>query len=437
MSDDLNLPKGWRCARLDELADTSSGGTPKSGTPAFYGGAIPWVKIGDLTDGAVEHTEQTITDEGIEASSAKMLPAGTLLVAMYGSIGKLGVLSVSAATNQAICAVQPHSELNPRYLFWYLRYQREALFAMGRGGTQRNIRQADVRALQVPVPPLAEQDRIVRRVEALLTEVGNGLEDLQRALNGLSQYRAACLAAAFDGAVRPLHELAFVQSGIAKGRPHGDALMQMPYIRTANVQALHLDLDEIKALHVTPDQRDKHLLRKDDVLVLEGGDADKVGRGWIWSGEVEDCLHQNHVFAVRPNRGLLLPRFLAYYVNAPQARKYFLSVAKQTVNLASINKSNLMALPVPVPTLDEQQVRVAMLDAQLSSTAELESGLRRRMEEAAVLRRSLLRAAFEGQLVSRDERDRAVADTQQQSRPRSSAGVKPVRKKSRAVLVGE
>ena len=172
----------------------------------------------------------------------------------------------------------------------------------------------------------------------------------------------------------------------------------MPYIRTANVQALRLDLGEIKTLQVTPQQREKHTLQPDDVLVLEGGDADKVGRGWIWQGEVENCLHQNHVFAVRPDARLLVPRYLAYYVNAPQARAYFLSVAKQTTNLASINKSNLRNLPVPVPTLQEQRSQVAALDQQLSATADMEACLRAQLEDAGLLRRSVLRAGVDGQL---------------------------------------
>jgi type I restriction enzyme, S subunit len=211
----------------------------------------------------------------------------------------------------------------------------------------------------------------------------------------------------------------------------------MPYIRTANVQALRLDLEQVKTLQVTPEQRDKHRLQADDVLILEGGDADKVGRGWIWSGEVKACLHQNHVFAVRPDRRFLLPRFLAYYVNAPQARSYFLSVAKQTTNLASINKSNLKNLPVPVPTLEQQHHRVSKLDQQLSATARMEASLSARLGDAEILRRSILRAAFEGRLVSRDANVKPDGEIPQEAEKHAigrQAVISATRRNPRAVL---
>jgi type I restriction enzyme S subunit len=167
----------------------------------------------------------------------------------------------------------------------------------------------------------------------------------------------------------PLSEVASIQSGITKGRPRAEQTEELPYIRTANVQAMRLDLDEVKTIAATGPQAARHRLQPGDVLILEGGDADKVGRGWIWESQIEDCLHQNHVFAVRTDRSRLLSRLLAYFVNAPQARAYFLSCAKQTTNLASINKRNLSELAVPAPSLREQERIIAVLDRQMADVA--------------------------------------------------------------------
>jgi type I restriction enzyme, S subunit len=219
---------------------------------------------------------------------------------------------------------------------------------------------------------------------------------------------AACLAAAFDGAwssptsgglpIVPLDDLAFVQSGIAKGRPSDDATHELPYIRTANVQAGYLDLAVIKTLAVTWKQREKYRLQDEDVLVLEGGDADKVGRGWIWEGQLAECLHQNHVFAVRTGERLLA-KYLAHFLNAPQARAYFLGCAKQTTNLASINKRQLKALPVPVPEVVQQAALVAMLDRQLAAARKQEAALSAHIEDATRLDAALLNQALNGGLV--------------------------------------
>jgi type I restriction enzyme S subunit len=151
-------------------------------------------------------------------------------------------------------------------------------------------------------------------------------------------------------------------------------------------------------LPVTEAQRARHRLKHEDVLVLEGGDADKVGRGWLWESQLTECLHQNHVFAVRPDAARLLPRFLAHYINAPQARAYFLASAKQTTNLASINKRQLRELPVPLMSLAAQEALVELLDAQLSATDATTSSLATQARHADQLKAALLHQALTGGL---------------------------------------
>src|SRR5579862_4697884 len=128
------LPRGWAAARLDELGRWGSGGTPKRGVKEYFGGTIPWLKIGDLTDGLVGASEETITETALMHSSARLVPPGTLVVAMSGSIGKLGVTTTECATNQAIayCEVDDPVAVT-RYVFWLLRYLRPELMASGKG----------------------------------------------------------------------------------------------------------------------------------------------------------------------------------------------------------------------------------------------------------------------------------------------------------------
>ena len=121
--------------------------------------------------------------------------------------------------------------------------------------------------------------------------------------------------------------------------------IELPYLRVANVQDGHLDLSTIKTVRVRVDEVDTYLLRVGDVLMTEGGDIDKLGRGTIWEGQIPACLHQNHIFRIRPNRNLLDPAFYALVVESDSAKRYFNRVAKRTTNLASTNKTQVRAFP--------------------------------------------------------------------------------------------
>lgn len=152
--------------RIGDIAETSSGGTPQRGVKRFYGGDIPWVKSGELRDGFIWETEETITSEGLASSSAKIFPAGTLLVAMYGAtVGKLGVLQVPAATNQAVCAIKPSQAVDRDYLFYWLLKCRESLRKASFGGAQPNISQSAIQDLEVPLRPLEAQRCIAENLK--------------------------------------------------------------------------------------------------------------------------------------------------------------------------------------------------------------------------------------------------------------------------------
>lgn len=152
----------WPLKPLGEICSTTSGGTPSRSHPEYFGGNIPWIKSGDLTDGVVIGFDESITEEAIRSSSAKLFPKETILIAMYGAtVGKLGMLGIEAATNQAVCGITPSDELDRWFLFFFLLSQRQNLIGQSTGGAQPNISQKIVRELLVPVPPLSEQRRIV------------------------------------------------------------------------------------------------------------------------------------------------------------------------------------------------------------------------------------------------------------------------------------
>jgi type I restriction enzyme S subunit len=199
---------------------------------------------------------------------------------------------------------------------------------------------------------------------------------------------------------QPLGAICEIVSGITKdSKKQGDDYREVPYLRVANVQRLRLDLSEVKTIPAREIAIAGYRLEPGDILLNEGGDRDKLGRGWIWQGQISDCIHQNHVFRARIRDGQAIPKWIAYYANTDEARAYFLATGKQTTNLASISKKNLGALPVPLPPVDVQEEIVAEIDTQLSRIDETVSTLHAIQAKLKQARASILKAAVEGRLV--------------------------------------
>lgn len=173
---------------------------------------------------------------------------------------------------------------------------------------------------------------------------------------------------------QPLEQVAEVRSGVAKGKTGLKDPVCVPYLRVANVQDGHINLEEVKEIEIERDKLERFSLKKGDVLMNEGGDFDKLGRGDVWLGQIEPCLHQNHVFAVRPDQELMDSFYLAALAASNYGKTYFLSCAKRSTNLASINSSQIKEFPVLVPPLSEQKKIAKILstwDKAITTTEQL------------------------------------------------------------------
>jgi type I restriction enzyme, S subunit len=397
------LPEGWEWRTLADVASIQSGQAVPSSTYTDDESGLLFLQgnaeFGDLRPTPIKRTNapKVITDER------------SVLISVRAPVGATNLSPGRVGIGRGLAAITPGDALDQRFLLWALRNSRTVLQRQATGTTFPAITGKVLASHQLPLPPLKEQAEIVTRVEQVDERLNAGMRRLDEAHRQLRAFRAASHSSAFSGGSRVLarsgeerlDSVATIQSGIAKGRPGEGPLSEVPYLRTANVQAGFLDLNEVKLIAVTPPQRARHLLRDGDVLVLEGGDADKVGRGWLWEGQIAECLHQNHVFAVRPG-DRLRPRFLAHYINAPSARAYFLSVANQTTNLASINKRNLKGLPVPIFSLADQDLLVGELDRRLASADRMSGAIEAAKLGLADVRRSVLHQAFRGKLKGLD-----------------------------------
>ncbi len=163
----FEIPESWEWVRLGSIGDWGSGATPSRAVPEYYDGDIPWLKTGDLNDGYIKYIPESISKLALEKTSVRLNPTGSILIAMYGAtIGKVGILTFPATTNQACCACLPIEIFN-EYLFYFLMSQKVAFVKQGEGGAQPNISKEKIVATLMPLPPLAEQYRIVAKIKEL------------------------------------------------------------------------------------------------------------------------------------------------------------------------------------------------------------------------------------------------------------------------------
>lgn len=180
----FEIPASWKWVRLGEIGSWASGATPSRSNPDYYNGTIPWLKTGDLNDSYITDTSECITELALFKTSVRLNPIGSVLIAMYGAtIGKIGILKIDATTNQACCACIPLDGILNKYIFYFLLGYRQNFIKMGAGGAQPNISKEKIINTSFPLPPLAEQKRIVAKIEELLPYV----ERYEAAYNKLQQ----------------------------------------------------------------------------------------------------------------------------------------------------------------------------------------------------------------------------------------------------------
>jgi type I restriction enzyme S subunit len=208
-----------------------------------------------------------------------------------------------------------------------------------------------------------------------------------------------------------LDMLGEIASGVAKGSKRAPEVevREVSYLRVANVQRGYLDLSEVKTILATERDIADLTLQAGDILFNEGGDRDKLGRGWVWRDEVSSCIHQNHVFRMRPYLAEVLPELISHHGNT-FGKTWFQSAGKQTTNLASINMSMLRMFPVPLGPAAEQRVLLTQLELQIEQLNRQEQAVEIGLKQSTAQRQNILKSAFSGQLVPQDPSDEPASE---------------------------
>jgi len=250
--------------------------------------------------------------------------------------------------------LRPGPDVDARYLFhavWNNAFRKAAVSSFTGSAGQKRLPASFFDRYKVPLPPLVAQ----RRIAAMLDKADAVRRKRRESLRLLDEFLRSAFLEMFGDPVRNekgrevvrLEAIADIVSGVTKGRKLRNYPVQdVPYLRVANVQDGSLDLGEMKTIPVTRDEIAQYRLEAGDILLTEGGDPDKLGRGAIWRDEIRDCIHQNHVFRVRLRDAGILAEYVSALVGSAYGKRYFLKAAKQTTGIASINRTQLGSFPV-------------------------------------------------------------------------------------------
>ena len=404
----FEVPEGWKWQKLGDIGEWQSGATPSRINKDYYGGDIPWLKTGDLNDGYISEIPETITQKALEETSVKLNPAGSVLIAMYGAtIGKVGILTFPATTNQACCACVDYQGIEQKYLFYYLLSHKDDFIMLGGGGAQPNISKEKIVDSFIPIPPLHEQKRIVDAIEQwfnLIDTLETAKVDLQMSI---TLAKSKILNLAIHGKLVPqdpneepaiellkrinpkftpsdnahdtnqlpnswcwttLGSLFQHNTGKALNKSDSQEGLLKPYLTTSNVYWNCFDFTEVKEMYFKDSELEKCTVIKGDLLVCEGGD---IGRASIWNYDYDICI-QNHIHRLRAKGDVC--QILYLYVL--MLYKWTDKIHGKGIGLQGLSSGLLDKLVVPLPPYKEQLRIVTKIEELFAVLDEIQKSIK-------------------------------------------------------------
>lgn len=388
--------KEWRSTTLGEVCKFSGGNGFREELQGCKDGDYPFIKVSDME---LQDNKKTIVDANnwIDAKTKnqeafKVFPENSVVFAKVGAallLNRRRILTRPTCIDNNMMVAIPNC-IDSLFLFYILSNIDFADFVQS--GAVPSINQRQIADIHFSLPQLKEQTKIaeilstvdlaIEQTEALIAKqkrIKTGLMQdlLTRGIDEHGNLRSEQTHEFKDSPlgripveweVACLGEVSDISSGITLGKNHvGPNTVELPYLRVANVQDGYLNLKEVKTIRIPASNVERYALKAGDVLMNEGGDFDKLGRGAVWKDEIEPCLHQNHVFKVRPKAGKLSSEYLATVSASPYGKSFFILASKQSTNLASINSTQLRSFPIPLPRYEEQ-LEIEILIKQCTST---------------------------------------------------------------------
>ena len=386
---------------ISSFCSTGSGGTPsRANVGDYYGGTIPWVKSGELREDVILDTEEKITELAIKESSAKLVPKGALLIAMYGAtIGRIAELGVEGTTNQAICHIVPDEKVaDKRYLYYGLLFRVPELIALGAGGAQPNINQQIVRDTQIPLPPLPEQ----KSIAAILDKADSIRSKRQEAVQLTEELlRSAFLDMFGDPVTNPkgwivvkLKDTFDLKPQIGTIVPADERGKQL-VVRVGELGKVDVALDRCKSVTLSGQELKRFYLSSGDFLLARAiGSADHLGKASIFQETSVPVVFDSHVMRLRFKNNVIHSTFFYEWLKSTGGKALFMRRAGQTAVQFNVNSVQIGEIEIPLPPYLIQMKFVALFE----KVRKLYQKTNCTLEGSTQLFNSLLQRAFKGEL---------------------------------------
>lgn len=390
-------------ARLGDVCTIQSGGTPSRHNKAYWDdGTIPWVKISDIKDKYLDATEERITKLGLENSSAKIFPAGTILYTIFATLGEVCILNIEAATNQAISGIQLESEqVDKNYLYHYLSSLKSIVNNIGRGVAQNNINMTILRNFEIPLPPLEEQ----RKIAAVLDKISDLIAKRRTQLNKLDELVKSRFIEMFGEPISnpfgwQVKKLADVSVLITNGNtPKGGSENYVNegimFLRSQNVWRNRIDLEDVAYIDKdTHAAMAKSSVHDKDILITKTGrintENSSLGRAALFHGADNSANINGHVYLVRLD-GTVVPEYVVAILTGEPYRRYIRKVCVGGIDKRQINLDQVENFPIILPSIELQNQFAAFV----KQTDKSKLAIQKSLEKLEILKKSLMQKYFD------------------------------------------
>ena len=418
-----DVPAHWKIEKALRLFSIGSGTTPPTDRTEFYGGDIPWITTSELRETTVTSTEKTVTVEALRVFPAlNVFPQGSIAVAMYGAtIGRLGILGVPAAVNQACCVFSEPKEINAQFWFYWLLSRRHYLISLGHGGGQPNLSQKMLKSIQVPLPPLPEQHAIARYLDHVDRRIQRYIDTKEKLIALLQEARQATIQRAVTRGLNPdaplkpcgvdgqgdvpahweIGRLGHLATKFGSGiTPRGGATVYqesgVPFLRSQNIHFEGLQMRDVARIAPSLHQElsGTHVKPCDVLLNITGA---SIGRACAVPEDFVEGNVNQHVCIIRPDKSRPLPRLLAAYLSTPVMQRE-IQIEQRGASREGLTLHSIRNFTVLIPPLPEQHAIAAHLDKATTAIDAAIDNARRQADLVREYRASLIAHVVTGKL---------------------------------------